>query len=91
MISQLVLVVLSLTAALIPSAYGGPVAVGLCYTACNAGYGTCLAAVGVTAGVTAPVTWAGWFYGVPAACVACSAAQGACMTLCTPLLVAPTL
>ena len=88
---QVLILTLTLVVALLSKVYCGPVAVGLCYTACNAGYGTCLAAVGVTAGVTAPVTWAGWFYGVPAACVACSAAQGACMTLCTPLLVAPTL
>ena len=81
MISQPVLVVLSLTAALIPGAYGQPVAVDLRYAACSTVYGTCLAAVGITAGVTAPVTWAGLFYGVPAACVACSLAQAACMGL----------
>lgn len=69
---------------------GGPLAGGLCYTACNAGYGVCLGAVGVTAGVTAPVTWVGWFTGVPAACVACSAAQGACMVGCASLFAAPT-
>ena len=72
------------------TAFSGPLACGLCYTACNAGYGTCLGLVGVTAGVTAPVTWSGWFYGVPAACVACSLAQGTCMAACTPLCVAPT-
>lgn len=81
----------ALLAATMERAHCGPVAVGLCYTACNAGYGTCLGAVGVTAGVTAPVTWVGWFYGVPAACLACSAIQGACMTACTPLIAAPTL
>ena len=91
MISQLVFVVLSLTAALIPGAYDQPVAADLRYAACKHVYGTCLAAVGVTAGVTAPVTWAGWFYGVPAACFACSVAQGACMALRRPLLVAPIL
>ena len=81
MISHLVLVVLSLTSALIPGACGQPVAVDLRYAARYTVYGTCLAAVGITAGVTAPITWAGLFYGVPAACVACSAAQGAFMGL----------
>ena len=76
--------------AALATALSGPVAGGLCYTACNAGYVSCLAAVGVTAGVTAPVTWYGWFYGVPAACAGCSLIQGACMAACTPLLVAPT-
>jgi hypothetical protein len=28
----------------------GPVAWGLCYTACNAGYGVCLGALGLVAG-----------------------------------------
>ena len=68
----------------------GPVTGALCYTACNAGYGACLGLVGVTAGVTAPVTWAGWWYGVPAACVGCSVAQGTCMAACTPLFIAPS-
>jgi hypothetical protein len=72
------------------TAFSGPAAVALCYTACNAGYGTCLGLVGVTAGVTAPVTWAGWFYGVPAACAGCSLVQGTCMAACTPILLTPT-
>lgn len=75
---------------LLPAVCSGPVLVGACYTVCNVTYGSCLAAVGVTAGVTAPATWYGWFWGVPAACAACSAAQGVCMAACTTLVVAPT-
>ena len=73
------------------TAFSGPLACGLCYTACNAGYGTCLGLVGVTAGVTAPVTWYGWFYGVPAAYMGSSLDQRICMTACTLLCIASTL
>jgi len=62
---------------------GGPIAWGACQTACNAAYCTCLASLGLTAGVAFP----------PSLILSgglCSAAQAACMAACTPLLVAPT-
>lgn len=65
----------------------GPAAVGLCYTACNAAYCTCMASSGLVAGATGPVGWYAWLTGAAATC---SLAQGACMTACTALAVAPT-
>ncbi|QRV76181.1 transmembrane protein [Ceratobasidium sp. AG-Ba] len=62
----------------------GPVAMGLCYSACNTGYVTCCTAAGVTAGTFT------LGLGVPAALLGCSAVQGACMAACTPLLAAPS-
>ncbi|KAB5588177.1 hypothetical protein CTheo_8379 [Ceratobasidium theobromae] len=62
----------------------GPVAMGLCYSACNAGYVTCCTAAGVTAGTFT------LGLGAPVALIACSLVQGACMSACTPLLAAPT-
>ncbi|KAG9082513.1 hypothetical protein FS749_006798 [Ceratobasidium sp. UAMH 11750] len=62
----------------------GPVAMGLCYSACNAGYVTCCAAAGAVAGTFT------LGLGVPAALFVCSAVQGTCMAACTPLLAAPT-
>lgn len=85
--STMMILALLATAATVRS---GLVAQGLCYTACNVGYGACLSFVGVTAGVAAPATAGTIAAGVPAACVACSAAQGMCMAACTPLLLAPT-
>ncbi|KAJ3092448.1 hypothetical protein HDU96_002710 [Phlyctochytrium bullatum] len=66
-------------------AHAGPIAMGSCYTACNAGYVTCCISAGVVAGTFT------LGLGAPAALVTCSAIQGACMAACTPLLVAPTL
>ncbi len=68
-------------------ASAGPVAVGLCYSACNAAYVSCMAASGLTAGVAGPVGWWAWFTGAGAAC---SATQGVCMAACSALLAAPT-
>ncbi|CAE6407853.1 unnamed protein product [Rhizoctonia solani] len=62
----------------------GPVAMGLCYSACNAGYVTCCASAGAVAGTFT------LGLGVPVALAACSVVQGACMSACTPLLLAPT-
>ncbi|CAE6407261.1 unnamed protein product [Rhizoctonia solani] len=62
----------------------GPIAMGLCYSACNAGYVTCCASAGATAGTFT------LGLGVPAALAGCSVIQGACMSACTPLLAAPT-
>ena len=67
---------------MVHQASGGLLTVGMCYSACNAGYVTCLAALGITAGVTAPVTWWAWATGVPAAAAGCSAVQGVCMAVC---------
>ena len=65
------------------TAEAGPVAWGICQTACNAAWVACLAGAGITAGVAAPPA----LLGVAATC---STAQGACMVLCTPFMVAPT-
>ncbi|CAE6506335.1 unnamed protein product [Rhizoctonia solani] len=62
----------------------GPIAMGMCYSACNAGYVTCCTAAGVTAGTFT------LGLGIPAAVAACSVVQGTCMAACTPLLAAPT-
>ena len=61
----------------------GPIAWGACQTACNAAWVACLAGAGLTAGVAAPPALVG-------VAATCSTAQGACMALCTPFLVAPT-
>ena len=66
----------------------GPVLVGACYTACNAGYVACMSASGLVAGTTGPVGWWAWLTGAAAAC---SFTQGACMSACTTLVVAPTI
>ncbi|CAE6494378.1 unnamed protein product [Rhizoctonia solani] len=65
-------------------AQAGPIAMGLCYSACNAGYVTCCASAGSVAGTFT------LGLGVPAALAACSLVQGTCMSTCTPLLLAPT-
>ncbi|KAF8604943.1 hypothetical protein BDV93DRAFT_491014 [Ceratobasidium sp. AG-I] len=62
----------------------GPIAMGLCYSACNAGYVACCASAGTTAGTFT------LGLGVPAAVAGCSGAQGACMAACTTLIVTPT-
>lgn len=49
-------------------------AVALCYTACNAGYVTCMTGAGLSAGMVGPLAFA--------AGAACSVAQGACMSTC---------
>jgi hypothetical protein len=71
-------------AALIQLVCSGPIAAGsavaLCYSACNAGYVTCLAASGIVAGTTGPVGWYAW---LTSAAAGCSAIQGACMATCT--------
>ena len=46
-------------------------AVSVCYTACNVGWGTCMAASGLVAGTTGPVGWwCCWMSCCMAACVA---------------------
>ncbi|CAF3441546.1 unnamed protein product [Rotaria socialis] len=76
----------------------GPVAYGLCQTACNYGAVTCYTLAGLTFGVPAAITGpvglcvllASTSMSTIAAAAACSAAQGTCMAACTPLLLAPT-
>ena len=62
-------------------------AVAACYTACNAGYVTCMAGSGLVAGVAGPVGWWAWITGAAAGC---SAVQAACMTTCAVVGLAAT-
>ncbi|CAE7122953.1 unnamed protein product [Rhizoctonia solani] len=62
----------------------GPIAMGLCYSACNAGYVTCCTSAGAIAGTFT------LGLGIPAALAGCSVIQGTCMAACTPLLAAPS-
>ena len=80
----------------------GPIAMGLCYSACNAGMCSSFKrlrprnlqdVLGYITCVTAAGFTAGTFtlgLGMPLALFGCSAVQGACMAACTPLLAAPT-
>ena len=56
---------------------------GVCQTGCNAAWVACVAAAGGTAGVTTGGL------GVPAAILACNAAQGVCMGACAALALSP--
>lgn len=85
--NKFVLSLILLLSLLVSIAKCGPVAVGVCYSACNAGYVACMTASGLTAGVTGPVGWWAWLTGAAAGC---SLTQGACMTACTTLVAAPT-
>lgn len=67
-------------------AQAGPITVGLCYTACNTAYVTCMGGSGLVAGTTGPVGWYAW---LTSAAAGCSAAQGACMTVCAATAAAP--
>ena len=49
-------------------------AVTACYTAYNAGYVTCMAGLGLVAGVAGPVGWWAWITGAAAGCSAVQAA-----------------
>jgi hypothetical protein len=62
-------------------ATAGPIAFGVCQTACNAGAVLCYSAARLTFGAAGPPGWAA---------AACSAAQGVCMAACVPLLLVPT-
>merc|ERR1712080_708687 len=64
--------------------HGGPAAYGLCQTGCNTVWVACVAAAGGTAGVSTGGA------GVPAAILACNAANGVCMATCAGLLLTPT-
>lgn len=93
------------TCAVAAPASAGPIAWGLCQTACNAGFGTCLGGFGLIAGTLFGtsfgcavritlynLTFSGIVFAPALGAVAagCSLAQGTCMVACTPLLLAPT-
>ena len=67
--------------------FGGPLACGACFTACNAGWVSCLAGYGIVAGTTGPIGWYAWLVSAPAMC---SGIQSACMIGCGTLCLAPT-
>jgi hypothetical protein len=71
---------------LLHHAHGGIVGLavyGACQTGCNAAWVPCVAAAGGIAGVaTAGVA-------IPAAVLACSVAQGACMAACAAMALSP--
>ena len=69
---------------LISLSFQGPIAAGICYSGCNAVWVACVAAAGGVAGVSTGGL------GVPAAILACNAAQGVCMTACVAALLSPT-
>lgn len=71
-------------AMLIQIAQSGPLAYGICQTGCNAVWVACVTAAGGTAGVSTGGV------GVPAAILACNAAQGTCMAACIAAGLSPT-
>ena len=76
-----ILLLVLVPAVLLNCAVGGPVAVGLCYTACNAAAMTCYASFGLVFGTVSGGSSVGM----------CGASQGACMASCWTLaLFAPT-
>ncbi len=68
---------------LISASFQGPIAAGICYSGCNAVWVACVAAAGGVAGVSTGGL------GVPAAILACNAAQGVCMASCVAALLSP--
>ena len=70
---------------LFSTAQSGPLAYGICQTGCNTVWVACVAAAGGIAGVSTGGL------GVPAAILACNAAQGACMAACVAAGLSPTL
>ena len=66
------------------STRAGPLSYAVCQTGCNAVWVACVSAGGGVAGVSTGGA------GVPAAILACNAANGVCMTMCAALLLAPS-
>ena len=66
-------------------AQSGPLAYGICQTGCNTLWVACVSAAGGVAGVSTGGV------AVPAAILACNAAQGTCMVACIAAGCAPTL
>ena len=64
-------------------AEAGLIALGICYTGCNALWVTCVAGAGGVAGVSTGGL------GVAPAILACNAGQGPCMSACTVALALP--
>ena len=72
--------------ALLPSTvHSGPLAYAICQTGCNTVWVACVSGAGGVAGVSTGGV------GVPAAILACYAAQGACMAACVAAGLSPTL
>ena len=69
---------------LIKKSVTGGLALGLCYSGCNALWVACVSAAGGIAGVTTGGL------GVPASIIACNTAQGVCMSSCVAALLLPT-
>ena len=70
---------------LFSTAQSGPLAYGICQTGCNTVWVACVSAGGGVAGVSTGGV------GVPAAILACNAAQGVCMAACVAAGLSPTL
>ena len=66
------------------TAHSGPLAYGICQTGCNTVWVACVAAAGGVAGASTGGA------GVPAAILACNAAQGVCMAACIAAGLSPT-
>lgn len=79
---KIIITIIILT--LINVSFQGPIAAGICYTGCNTVWVACVAAAGGVAGVSTGGL------GVPAAILACNAAQGVCMAACVTALLSPT-
>ncbi len=78
------IMIILLLISIISFAQTGGIAAGICYSGCNAVWVACVAAAGGVAGVTTGGA------AVPAAILACNAAQGVCMSLCIAALLLPT-
>ena len=66
-------------------AHSGPLSYAICQTGCNTVWVACVSAAGGVAGVSTGGA------GVPAAILACNAAQGVCMAACVAAGLSPTL
>ena len=71
--------------ALFATVNSGPLGYAICQTGCNTVWTACVAAAGGVAGVSTGGV------GVPAAILACNAAQGVCMAACVAAGLSPTL
>merc|ERR1712142_860939 len=68
----------------LPCSRAGPLSYGACQTGCNTVWVACVSAAGGVAVVSTGGA------GVPAAILACNAANGVCMATCAALLLAPS-
>ena len=75
-VKAIILIAILALTFLISSVEAGILTYGICQTGCNAVWVACVAAAGGVAGVTTGGA------AVPAAIVACNAAQGVCMGAC---------